>query len=142
MAARQTLTLFVRVQILLPQLANHRYCLSNIGGFCLLLKFKARADGDFARADKTYDYDGYRIFTAVITDIPFTDANENAYDTEIVAIPYITFTYSVDGKEYTYYGDEIVRSVNQVKQAVEAGKADTNVTDSAEWDKDDNNGLA
>lgn len=87
-------------------------------------------------AENTYEYDGYTIFTAVITDIP-TDGDESAYDTEIVAIPYITFTSG--GEEYTYYGDEIVRSVNQVKAAVEAEKADTTVTDTAKWDTDDDN---
>lgn len=74
----------------------------------------------------TYDFTDYKIFTAVLTEIKEADES-----TVIIARPYVTYT--VDGTEYTYYGDKIERSVAQVEAAIEAEKADKVVSEDAKW---------
>lgn len=85
-------------------------------------------------ADNVNDIEGedYKIFTAVITGIPCTEAC-NEYDTVVVARPYVT--YQVGGKNFTYYGTAIERSVNQVKEAVENGNVDNDIAGRYDGDR-------
>lgn len=101
---------------------------------------KKGADGKFltavvVEAENAYDIDGesYKIFTAVVTGIPDGTGTDgvNAYDTKIVARPYIT--YKLDGTEYTVYGDEMVRTVNEV---LAASGISTEVSKDATWKND------
>ncbi len=84
---------------------------------------------------KFYEFTGYQIFTGVLTKI-----DEAHKSTEISARPYVTyklksdFNNSLEDKTYTIYGNEIVRSVNQVA----AAKADSEVTENGKWDNENN----
>lgn len=85
------------------------------------------------------DIEGEQLFTVVVTEIPYTDGTNNGYGVVIVARPYVTYKLAGDSKEYTYYGSEIQRSVNGVKEALGAdvnGPVNGEVTKDGVWDKD------
>lgn len=85
-------------------------------------------------AEKSHnDSVGDKVFTAVVTGIRYDGADDNEYDTVVIARPYVTYTFG--GRTYTYYGNAIERTVNGVKAAAEAGKAnETVIGEDAKWD--------